>query len=151
LSWLAHAWAETAPVATVYERAILTLFAHRAYDDGTDCYPSIKTIAAFCLCSESTAKRHLRGMENRGIIGKGDQDAAHRIPKRYRPTVWDLLIPYDWYSADQLAKVNAGRGQRGLPPLSPEDRPPIPAPPEKATRADKGKANPNRSRKKPSA
>lgn len=148
MSWLAHAWAEDAPVATVYERGILTLFAHRAYDDGTDCYPSMHTIAKFCMCSESTAQRHLRGMEQRGLIGKGDQEAAHRIPKRYRPTVWDILIPYSWYSAEQLEKVNKGRKDRGLPPLRREDRPAIAPPPPKTPRADKGKPNPNRSRKR---
>lgn len=151
MSWLAHAWAEDAPVATVYERSILTLLAHRAFDDGTDCYPSIKTIAAFCLCDPQTARRHLQGMEKRGLIGKGDQEAAHRIPKRYRPTVWDILIPYDWYSPDQLKKVNKGRADRGLPPLRAEDRPAIAPPPAKTPRSDKGKPNPKRSRKKSSA
>lgn len=149
MSWYASAWAEKAPVGTVYERAILTYLAHRAKKDGTNCYPSTKTLAEFALCDKRTAQRHLDTMIERGLIAKGDQSVTQHLRADRRPTVYDILIPYDWYSNDQLEDVNEERAERDLSPLRPEDRPRLSPPPKsgREKRSDKGKKNPNRRRK----
>lgn len=149
MSWYASAWAEKAPVGTVYERAILTYLAHRAKKDGTNCYPSTKTLADFALCDKRTVQRHLDKMSARGLIAEGDQRVTEHLRADRRPTVYDILIPHDWYSDDQLEDVNEDRAERGLPPLSPEERPRLTPPPKsgRAERSDKGKKNPNRGRK----
>lgn len=145
MSFLAVTWAETAPVADVYERAILTLFAHRANHDGTDCYPSVPTIAEFCVCDTRSIIRRLKALTDRKVIALGDQQAAFRIPARYRPKVYDLLIPYGWYSDEQMEKyVNRDRAQRGLPPLDPADRPALALPPSRTCRRDAGTSRPRK-------
>ncbi|MFJ2868331.1 hypothetical protein [Kitasatospora sp. NPDC087314] len=81
------------------------------------------------LCDKSTVTRRLKRLEARGIIREGDQRAAFRIPKCLRPKVYDLLIPFSFFSHEQLPKVNEDRADRGLGPLTAEDRPPLaPAP-----------------------
>jgi len=136
--WLPVAWAEKAPVADVYERVILTLMAHRARPDGTGCYPSIKTMAEFAMCEETSIKRRLTSLRNRLVIAYGDQAIAMHIDARYRPKVYDLLIPVSWYSASQLDGVNRDRAERGLPPMTAENRPNLMPPPARKRRADTG-------------
>lgn len=143
MSWLAIAWAETAPVADVYERAILTLMAHRASPDGTGAYPSVPTIARFACCDDKTIERRMVALRKRRVIAPGDQKLAARIDRRYRPKVYDLLIPHEFYSATQLEEVDRNRAERGLAPLTPEDRPPLANPGRgRKTREDKGKPRP---------
>lgn len=147
MSWYASAWAEKAPVGSVYERAILTYLAHRARKDGSNCYPSTSTLADFALCDKRTVQRHLNTMIGRGLIGKGDQSVVQHLRADRRPTVYDLMIPHDWFSNDQLTEINEDRAERDLPPLKPEDRPRLTPPPAKTERADKGQSNPKRSSK----
>lgn len=144
-------WAtEDAPVANVYERLILVLLADRANLDGTDAYPSVRRLARAAMCSERTVQTYLRSMVERGLIARGNQDAARHIDKRYRPTVYDVLMPYSAYGTEKWKRANRERAEKGLKPLSPEDRPDIAPPPQtgRAQRSDKGKPNPKRSRKK---
>jgi hypothetical protein len=140
MSHLVIDWAETAPVADVYERAIITQMAHRANKDGTGAYPSIPTMARYALCDEKTIERRLEALRKRKLIALGNQSLARHIPARYRPRVYDLLVPYAWYSAAQLDKVNQERAERGRPPLTPKDRPPLAEPAKlgRKPRADKG-------------
>jgi hypothetical protein len=144
MSFLAIAWAEAAPVADVYERAISTQMAHRARSDGTGAYPSIRSMAEYALCDEKTIERRLAAMLRRKVIKLGDQRLARSIPKRYRPKVYDLMIPFDWYSASQVDEVNRDRAERGLPPLTAQMRPPLaePARTGRKPRADKGVSRP---------
>lgn len=146
VSWYASAWAEKAPVGTVYERAILTYLAHRARKDGTNCYPSTQTLANFALCDKRTAQRHLDAMIERGLVAEGDQEVVQHLRADRRPTVYDILVPHSWYSDDQLEDVNEDRAERGLPPLSPEARPRLTSPPKpgRSERSDKGQKNPKR-------
>lgn len=140
--WLPVAWAETAPVADVYERTILTLMAHRAKSDGTCAYPSVPTMARFAMCEETSIKRRLASLRRRKVIGYGDQAVAAHLDARYRPRVYDLLIPASWYSAAQLEEVNRERAERGLPPLTDELRPNLGPPPARKRRADSGTTRP---------
>ncbi|MFI5752561.1 helix-turn-helix domain-containing protein [Streptomyces sp. NPDC051644] len=147
MSFDAITWAlEHSPVTCPYERLILTCLARRANADGTDAYPSRRTLAAAGLADKSTVTRKLNALEKRGIIREGDQRAALRIPEHLRPKVYDLLIPFSYYSPDQLQRVNRERSDRGLKPLTPEARPDIAPAPERKHRSDKGK---KRAPKKP--
>ncbi|WP_098007880.1 hypothetical protein [Streptomyces sp. sk226] len=132
-------WAmKNAPVVDAEERVILIAMAESAWSDGTDAFQSKKTLAETAVLDPKTVQRRLRTMEARGLIALGNQEAAAYIPEWFRPTVYDLLIPYSWYP--DIEQVNTERQRRGKAPLTREDRPNLaPAPPKKQ-RADKGKA-----------
>ncbi|MFJ9720009.1 helix-turn-helix domain-containing protein [Streptomyces sp. NPDC101213] len=138
--WATH----DSPVKDTTERLVLIALADKADSDGCNAFPSKKTIAKVALCDEKTAQRKLAELRKRGLIDFGDQEAARYIEKRYRPKVYDLLIPYSWYGPERVARVNAERKGKGLPPLSPENRPAIEAAPVKAVRSDKGKPRPKK-------
>ncbi|UKD50821.1 hypothetical protein L3Q65_00565 (plasmid) [Amycolatopsis sp. FU40] len=149
MSYLASTWVEeAAPTADVYERMILMIMAARADHDGSGVYRSIPRLARACHCDAETVKRRLKTMLKRKLIGYGDQSRAAHIDKRYRPKVYDLLIPHSWFSAQQLADVNREREENGLAPLTPQMRPEIVAAPARRRRADQGVSNPKRSPKK---
>ncbi|MEV6165720.1 hypothetical protein AB0L71_28170 [Streptomyces sp. NPDC052052] len=138
MSLLPILWAmKSAPVVDAEERVILIALAETAWSDGTDAFPSKKTLAAVSVLDPKTVQRRLRTMAARKLIAEGDQAAAAYIPEWFRPTVYDLLIPFSWYP--DIEQVNAERKGRGKPPLTPDDRPDMaPAPPKKH-REDKGK------------
>lgn len=138
MSFLAGEWAEDVPVANVYERVILMSLARRANNDGTNAFPSRQTIARSAMCDVKTIQRHLDALRTRRVIAQGDQQAAAYLRSDRRPTVYDLLIPHSWYSQKQLSKVNNEREEIGLEPLTPANRPDLPAPPSKTARSDKG-------------
>ncbi|MFC9280932.1 hypothetical protein [Streptomyces collinus] len=126
-----------APTADINEWGTLCCLAEAADEDGCNAFPAVKTIASYAKISTRTVQRALAAMEDRKLIAEGDQRAAHYIPEHRRPTVYDLLIPFDWFR--DIERTNAFRMRLGRPPLTRQDRPPIaPAPPKK-TRADKGK------------
>jgi hypothetical protein len=154
MSYFAQAWAEEAPVADVYERAIITLMSHRARNDGTGAYPSVKTMSRYALCDEKTIERRVRALRKRRMIALGDQALAQHLPADKRPQVYDLQIPFSWYSAAQLGQVNRERADRGAGPLTETDRPPLPPAPPRKTRADRGTTRtraPRTARRQPSA
>ncbi|MEV7602927.1 helix-turn-helix domain-containing protein [Kitasatospora sp. NPDC089797] len=139
MSFDAITWAlEHSPVSDPFERLILTCLARRANADGCDSYPSRNTLAKASLCDKSTVTRKLAGLEKRGIIREGDQRAAYRIPEHLRPKVYDVQIPHSYYSAERLAAVNQERADRGLGPITPENRPDLMPAEERKARADKG-------------
>lgn len=145
MSLLPILWAlKTAPVIDAEERVILVTLAESAWSDGTDAFPSKKTIAEIAKIDPKTVQRRLKAMTERGLIAKGNQDAAAYIPEHFRPTVYDLMIPYSWFP--DIDQVNEERKAKGKPPLTPEDRPDLPEAPPRKQRADKG-----RRRKKPPA
>ena len=131
-------WAlKSAPVADAEERLILVTLAERAWADGSDALPSKKTIAKVAMIDPKTVQRRLRTMEKRGLIALGDQSAAAHIPEHFRPTVYDLMIPYSWFP--DIEQANEERTRRGKPPLTPGDRPDLADAPPRKQRADKGK------------
>jgi hypothetical protein len=134
-------WAnKDAPVANVQERAILTIMGERAHEDGTSSYLAQATIAKRALVNVRTVRRCLAHMEERGLIARGDQRVASHIPAARRPVVYDLMIPYAWFS--NISRVNDYRMEHGRPPLTAEMRPPIAAPPPPKQRADLGVPRP---------
>lgn len=139
MSWLALDWAETVPVADVYERGILTQMAARANKDGTGAYLSARTLARRLLCDEKTIERRFRKLRERGVMVFGDQALAAHIPKNRRPKVYDLMIPATSYSAKQLADVNLERAEHGFGPITKQNRPDLAEPPpSRKTRSDLG-------------
>ncbi|MEW2615165.1 helix-turn-helix domain-containing protein [Streptomyces sp. NPDC047880] len=136
-------WAmKAAPVADTTEKLILISLAERADDDGCDAFPSKATLAKDALCDEKTVQRKLKKLVERKLIGRGDQRAAQYIEQRYRPTVYDLLIPFSWFpDADE---INESRRRRGRGPLTPENRPDIAPAPSRTQRSDKGKPRPKK-------
>ncbi|MET7816269.1 helix-turn-helix domain-containing protein [Streptomyces sp. NPDC005395] len=140
-----HLWAtHDSPVKDTTERLILIALADKADADGCNTFPSKKTIAKVALCDEKTVQRKLGDLRKRKLIDYGDQEAARYIEKRYRPKVYDMLIPYSWYGPERITRVNAERAGKGLPPLTPENRPPIADAPERTVRSDKGKPRPKK-------
>lgn len=144
MSWLAQDWAGKIEVSDAYERCILTAYAHRADEDGEGCFLSVRSLAAYAAVEERSITRRLTAMRRRQVIGYGDQERAAYLPPHLRPTVYDLLIPYSWFSAAQLERVQQFRLENGRPLLTPEDRPDIAPPPPKKKRADAGKPAPQR-------
>lgn len=143
MSLLPILWAmKSAPVVDAEERAILSALAESAWSDGTDAFPSKKTIAEIAVIDPKTVQRRLRTLAGRGLIAEGNQEAAAYIPAYFRPRVYDLMIPYSWFP--DIAQVNAERKAKGKPPLTPEDRPDLAPAPAKKHRADKGKRRPKK-------
>jgi hypothetical protein len=145
MSLLPILWAlKSAPVADAEERVILVALAESAWSDGTDAFPSKKTIAEIAKIDPKTVQRRLKAMTGRRLIALGTQAAAAYIPEHFRPHVYDLMIPYSWFP--DIDQVNAERKAKGKPPLTPENRPDLVEAPERKQRADKG-----RRRKRPAS
>ncbi|MEU4180987.1 hypothetical protein [Streptomyces sp. NPDC026589] len=131
-----------APVSDVNEYAVLGAMADQADPDGCGTWLSKETIATRVKISEETVKRCWRNMSKRGLIARGDQSHVSHYRADRRPVVYDLLIPYDWFS--NVNRINTERGRYGRPPLTPADRPPIAPAPARKARGDKGKARPKK-------
>lgn len=125
-----------APVRDVEERAVLTIMAEAADEDGCNSYLSQATIAKRSMLADRTVRRRLEAMEERGLIARGDQEAAARFPADRRPVVWDLQIPYSWFS--NIGRTNEFRASRNRPPITRENRPDLGSAPEPKRRADAG-------------
>jgi hypothetical protein len=138
VSFEALLWATNdAPIADVNEFAVLTMLAEKADPDGCNAFPSRTTMASRTHIDPKTVLRTLQRLESRGLISKGDQGAAAYLRADRRPVVYDLLIPFDWFP--NIERINKERRDRGRPPLTPQERPGIAAPPEKTRRSDLGK------------
>ena len=91
ISWVR----EHAPTENPAELCILYSLADRANDDGQGCWPSVATMAEESRCSERTVQRHLRNLEQRGVIRRGDQRLVERYRADRRPIVWDLNLSFE--------------------------------------------------------
>ncbi|MEV4615265.1 hypothetical protein AB0K43_22145 [Kitasatospora sp. NPDC049258] len=129
-----------APVADVNEYAVLGCMAETADRDGCGTWQSKETIANRVKVSEETVKRCWRNLLRRGLIAKGDQSLVRHYRADRRPVVYDLLIPYDWFS--NIERTNAERARVGREPLTPDNRPPIALPQPRKERTDKGTSRP---------
>ncbi|MEU9146581.1 helix-turn-helix domain-containing protein [Streptomyces sp. NPDC048349] len=133
--WALH----DSPVNSTTDRMLLAGLAEKADPDGTNAFPSRRTLARIALCDVKTVQRRLASLAERGVITLGDQAAARYIPAHARPKVYDLQIPAAWYGPERLARVNEDRAQRGLQPLTQQTRPALPPAPARTERSDKGK------------
>jgi hypothetical protein len=141
MSLEAMLWAlHDSPVADSTERLVLVVLADRARADGCGAFPSKATIAKGALADPKTVQRKLAELQRRGLIAQGDQSEARHIEPRYRPIVYDVLIPYDWFS--NIERINGERTRSGRPALTRQNRPTIAPAPEKTRRSDVGKPRP---------
>lgn len=81
-----------APVDNQTELAILYALADRASDDGSTAWPSQEWIAHRARCTARTVRTHLKNMEERGLIKRGNPKFVEHIRKDVRPIVWDLNL-----------------------------------------------------------
>ncbi len=121
------------------DRMLLAGLAEKADSDGCNAFPSRRTLARIALCDVKTVQRRLAALVEQGVIALGDQDTARYIPKQARPKVYDLQIPATWYGPERLARVNQDRANRGLQPLTNENRAPLSPAPPRVPRSDRGK------------
>lgn len=101
MSNIALSWAYRCHVGNAPAKAVLVYLADRASDDGTAAFPKIDTIVAVTEFSESSVRKSLRLLQERGFIRKGDQRYARigtrgrdRLPQ-YCQIVWDLAVESD--------------------------------------------------------
>lgn len=81
---------EDAPVESHKDLVVLYALADRADDTGRAAWPSQEWIAHRARCSDRTVRRALSGLEERGIIRRGDQRLTEHLSLRRKPVVWDL-------------------------------------------------------------
>lgn len=103
---------------------VLLGLANHAGRDGTDAYPSVRTMARYARLSDRQVQRCLRSLLDYGLIEPGDQrivEAKIEDPLR-RPVVYNLVMKPQVSRGDALsprkAKSQVGRGDT----LSPGDR-----------------------------
>lgn len=138
-------WAlKDAPVRSATERLVLTIYAEHADEDGCSAFPSYGTVGERALCDRKTVERTVKRLAERGLLRRGDPVAAQAIPTRYRPVVWDVMVPYAWWGDQRVERINRYRQQRGRGPITPESHPiPDPCPPRQR-RSDLGVPRPRR-------
>lgn len=93
MSLEALVWAlKEAPTQSHAETLVLLVLADRAGGDGgfKDACPSQKTIGEITQMSSSSVKRHVRALESRGLIVRGNQRVTSGFREDRRPVVWNL-------------------------------------------------------------
>lgn len=115
MTFLALAWAMTAPVADAHERAILLRIASRARDDGLAPPISVDELADVAVCDIAAVNERIAALSARGVLTR-DGDG------------FELNIPAEWFSAAQLQEINAARVAAGQLELTVEERPWLPKP-----------------------
>jgi len=74
------------PIESPADKAVLLAMAEHAYEDGTNCRPSVGRLAAFAGLDERTVRRVLRRLERDGWIRRTG------APGRYKATEYALSI-----------------------------------------------------------
>lgn len=73
-------------------RLVLATLADYADPQGHGAYPSKATIALRLDLDINTVRRHLRTLEEAGLVGRGDQALVAHYPADKRPTVYNLSL-----------------------------------------------------------
>lgn len=117
MSIAASTWAlHHAPTKSAQELVILWALSDHAHADGTSSFPKQATLATLGRCDERTIRRHLKALEERGLIRRGDQRLVSHLPHDRRPVVWDLnlsMVRAD--QADEVAEAPKKRGDNMSP------------------------------------
>lgn len=140
--------------ADTYERHILLVIADQADRSGSNAVVTRAFLTDVTGFDESTIKRRLRRLRERGLIAPGDPQMVAHYPPQYRPSVWDLphvqdrvrprkrrsrgvsQPPPDGATGTPLARGVSGGSQRGLRGVSAQTPTPIaPTPPTTPARA----------------
>lgn len=90
LSWALN----QAPVEDPGAAAVLIGLANHAGPDGRECWPSVERLAYYGRMSERTVRRHLRTLEDTGVIAR-DEDTRGRDAKTradQRPNAYRLVM-----------------------------------------------------------
>lgn len=96
-------WAlNDAPVVDPTRKLVLIALADGANDDGSGTCPGHKLMARRACVDVKTVKRHLKALEELGLIRRGDQRIAEKYRADRRPVVWDL----DLAQTQELADVD---------------------------------------------
>ncbi|MGW5514653.1 helix-turn-helix domain-containing protein [Nocardia africana] len=128
MSIAATTWAlHDAPTTSAQELVILWALADAAHHDGTAAFPKQSTLAKFGRCDERTVRRHLKAMEARGLIRRGDQRLVAHLPRDKRPVVWDLNMSMRRDDESEPVDNSPKRPDN----LSPRDRTPAAGQPER--------------------
>jgi DNA-binding transcriptional ArsR family regulator len=103
------------------QRLVLIALAEHANPLGRDAAASVKNLAFWTGVSERTVQRHLRLLEERGNLLRGNQGIVAYIRADRRPVVYDLPIAE---RGDRLSPRSDGRGDThdadGVTSTSPE-------------------------------
>lgn len=101
---------------------------------GRNAFPSAQTIADDIGSCVRTVYSKLRWLERVGLIRRGDQRAAAYLPKRHRPTVWDLAVELD--TTDKVRAALAATEQAKTAKIAGHMTDPDPADTGRQTTAD---------------
>lgn len=103
MSLTAMVWAlKTAQVSDPHAKLVLIALADHAGDDGTNAWPSQKTMAEYAGASDRTVRRKLEELEEDGWIRRGDQTIVAHLRGDRRPVVWDLGYAPQRPAADDI-------------------------------------------------
>lgn len=153
-----YLWVGRLDMANPTLHAITETIANVVDPDGGHCWLAYRTIAerskhvsisavekAVTILVKHKVIRKIDGQERLDIL---DRAGASYNPKQ-PPLVLELLVPASAYAPDDLDRVNLMRADRGLPPITPKNRPDITGLIGELpkTRSDKGKKSPARSPK----
>lgn len=85
------------------EKAILIVLAFSARgEDGSGCFPKVKTLARYVGCDERSIRRGLDRLRTRGYVTRIDKSRAHR------PAEWCVTIPIEASTVDGTADRRSG-------------------------------------------
>jgi hypothetical protein len=88
----ATTWAIAQRVGDPCRKLILLGLANVASKTGEHSFPLVATLADEAECSSRTVHRHLRLLEESGLIARGDQRFVEHLRRDRRPIVWDLSM-----------------------------------------------------------
>jgi hypothetical protein len=93
VSVAAQAWAMKQRCGNANRKLILWTLADSAHKDGRNAWVFVDQLADVAECDVRTVQRHTTALLDEGLIREGDQAIIpDKIPKRYRPIVYDLAM-----------------------------------------------------------
>ncbi|WP_143847187.1 hypothetical protein, partial [Nocardiopsis sp. JB363] len=154
-----YMWVRKVPLATPQLHVVLEALATAVDPDGCYSWLSLGSLGERARdSSESAVRTSVRTMEKAKVLRRitGQERFAildaHgvRYTRDKPPLLVELLIPASAYSAEDLARVNRMRADRGREPITQENRPDITTETvgTRAKRKDAGQAAPQRRKKK---
>lgn len=124
MSLSAILWAmNRAPVDNASELVVLYALADRADDYGRNAWPSQGWIAYRSRMSDRTVRRHLKALEGRGVIARGNPAIVSHLPVDRRPINWDLNMLLVREDEEPEAASFRRRGDSGKNTAGQNDRP----------------------------
>ena len=102
---------ESAPVENHGELAVLYALAERAHDDGSCAWPSQEWIAWRARCTDRTVRNHLKALEQRGVIRRGNPKFVEHIRRDPRPIVWNLDLTLQRPENNDRKNLPAGKSE----------------------------------------